>query len=83
MKNKSTLAMATVLLFVFAFAAVVTVHSNVSAGPPDYQCCQYRVCPDHWPPLFAQGLWLNGVCTHMPVPYYNPNNCTLLKPPCP
>ncbi|UCE25443.1 MAG: hypothetical protein JSU74_05195 [Candidatus Zixiibacteriota bacterium] len=82
MKKKSTAVMATVLLFVFAFAAVVTVHSNVSANPPDYQCCQFRVCPDMTPAVFVYGLWLDGVCTDKPWPYYNPNDCVLDRPFC-
>lgn len=82
MKSKFTAGMAIVLLFIFAFATVVTVYSNVSAeSKPEYSCCHYRVCPEITPAVFNKGVWINGYCTFYPPS--NPNNCPRLLILCP
>ncbi len=83
MKHKSTFALTMVLLFVFVFTAVLTVHSDAWAKrKADDTCCKYAVCG--WtPPIWAYGVWSNGHCVIPPPTYPNPNDCPIYVPPCP
>ncbi len=80
MKRTISIALPLVLLFVFVFSVVVTIHSTASAQA-DYTCCKVETCGEWTPPIWAYGVWYNGVCTlHPPA---NPNNCRVYQPGCP